>query len=57
ILATIRAHDLEGFLLGTHLCPEQFLRLQPGEESSARASASASAASGSAPRTSPGYYF
>ncbi|PON97111.1 hypothetical protein TorRG33x02_071610, partial [Trema orientale] len=31
ILSTVRAHELEGFLLGTQLCPEQYVFLQEGE--------------------------
>ncbi|PON60964.1 hypothetical protein PanWU01x14_149320 [Parasponia andersonii] len=34
ILPTVCAHDLEGFLLSTRLCPEQYFMVQEGEGSS-----------------------
>ena len=34
ILPSVRAHDLEGFLVGTRLCRPQYITLQQGEGSS-----------------------
>ncbi|PON50169.1 hypothetical protein PanWU01x14_224820 [Parasponia andersonii] len=52
ILPTVRAHELEGFLLGTHPCPEQFIRFQEGEGSS-----DAQAMASSAQRLNPAYTY
>ncbi|PON77881.1 hypothetical protein PanWU01x14_022350, partial [Parasponia andersonii] len=40
ILPTVQAHDLEGFLLGTRVCPAQYISLQDGEGTSNAANSS-----------------